>query len=74
MRIPIPLKEGDDKSELVYKAQVRITDPLKDLAQRGIHVRPGLVASAEIKTGKRSIASYILNPILRTADESMREP
>jgi len=36
--------------------------------------RPELVATAEIKTGKRSIASYILNPILRTADEGMREP
>lgn len=70
----VPLKTDDAKSELVYKAQVRITDRPKGLAVRGIHVRPGLVASAEIKTGKRSIASYILNPVLRTADESMREP
>jgi len=47
---------------------------LSDLVARGIHIRPGLVATAEIKTGKRSIASYILNPILRTADESLKEP
>jgi hemolysin D len=32
------------------------------------------VASAEIKTGTRTIASYILNPVLRITDESMREP
>jgi len=70
----VPLKQDDAKSELVYRVQVRITDSLPDLAVRGIHVRPGLVASAEIKSGKRSVASYILNPILRTADESMREP
>jgi HlyD family secretion protein len=70
----IPLKQGDDHSELVYHVQVRITDSLRDLAERGIHVRPGLVASAEIKSGKRSVASYILNPILRTTDESLREP
>ena len=37
-------------------------------------LKPGLVASAEIKTGSRSIASYILNPVLRIKDESMREP
>jgi len=37
-------------------------------------VRPGMVASAEIKTGKRSIAAYVLDPILRTTDESLREP
>ncbi len=71
----VPLKEGDDQSQLVYQLQVRITDnSWAALAGRGIHVRPGLVASAEIKTGKRSIAAYVLDPILRTTDESMREP
>lgn len=70
----VALKPDDDKSPMVYRAQVRVTDSLKVLATRGIHIRPGLVASAEIKTGKRSVISYILNPILRTADESLREP
>jgi len=76
----VPLKQDDGsgkdtaaQSQLVYRVQVRITDPPGEIAKRGIALRPGLVASAEIKTGKRSIASYILNPILRTADESMRE-
>jgi len=70
----IPLKQDNDRSELVYRVQVRLTETPRILAARGIHLRPGLVATAEIKTGKRSIASYILNPILRTADESLREP
>ncbi|GAA0542340.1 HlyD family secretion protein [Rhizomicrobium palustre] len=69
----IPLKEGDE-SKLVYRAQVRLSENAAELAKKGLHLRPGLVASAEIKTGKRSIASYVLNPILRTADEGMREP
>ena len=70
----VPLKPDDVKSELVYKVQVRLSDPLGGLARRGIRLRPGLVASAEIKTGKHSIASYVLNPILRTTDEGLREP
>lgn len=70
----VPLKQDDPRNELVYRVQVRITDSLGELAARSIRVRPGLVASAEIKTGKRSVASYVLNPILRTADESLREP
>jgi HlyD family secretion protein len=70
----VPLKQDDAQSQRVYRVQVRITDDLRELARRGIHVRPGLVASAEIKSGKRSVASYILNPVLRTADESLREP
>jgi len=77
----VPLKQdpaqpqrGNVAQQLVYRVQVRITDSLHDLAARSIHVRPGLVASAEIKTGKRSVASYILDPVLRTTDESLREP
>ena len=70
----LPAKQDDPQSQRVYPLQVRITDNLTALAARGIHVRPGLVATAEIKTGKRSIAAYVLDPILRTTDESMREP
>lgn len=70
----IPLKQNDNQSQLVYRVNVQLTDSIRDLAQRGIHVRPGLASTAEIKTGKRSILSYILDPVLRTTDESMREP
>lgn len=69
-----PLKQNDAQSQLVYRLQVRITDSLKELEARNIRIRPGLVASAEVKTGKRSIAAYILDPVLRTTDESLREP
>jgi len=69
----IPIKQ-DEKSQLFYRVQIRATTPLNELVSRGIHLRPGLVATAEIKTGKRSIASYVLDPILRTTDESLREP
>lgn len=70
----VPLKQDDDKSELVYHAQVRLLEAPRALAARGFRLRPGLVATAEIKTGKRSIISYVLNPILRMSDESLREP
>jgi hemolysin D len=69
----IPLKQ-DEKSQFFYRAQIRPTSPPNELVRRGIHLRPGLVVTAEIKTGKRSIASYILDPVLRTTDESLREP
>ncbi len=68
-----PLKQ-DDSSKMVYHAQVRINGLPPRLAAQGVSLRPGLVASAEIRAGRRSIASYILSPVLRTADEGMREP
>ena len=70
----LPLKDKDDNSQMIYRAQVRLDDNASKLAGRAINLRPGLVASAEIKAGKRSIAAYILSPVLRTVDEGMREP
>ena len=55
-------------------AQVKLNDSPAALARRNIHLKPGLVAAAEIKTGGETIATYILNPVLRITDESMREP
>jgi HlyD family secretion protein len=69
----IQLKEGD-QTRLVYRAQVQLTDTPRAIAARGFRMRPGLVATAEIKTGDRSIAEYVLDPMLRTAHEGMREP
>lgn len=69
----LPLKDGEN-SQTVYRAQIRLGSAPARLAGRDIDLRPGLVASAEIKAGKRSIAAYILSPVLRTVDEGMREP
>ncbi len=69
-----PLKEGDDKSQVIYRVQVKLDDKPAALLARSIHLKPGLVASAEIKTGGETIANYILHPIIRIGDESLREP
>ncbi|HEU0162264.1 MAG TPA: HlyD family type I secretion periplasmic adaptor subunit [Rhizomicrobium sp.] len=69
----IQLGEGED-ARPVYRVQVRLSDDRGMLAGRGLRLRPGMVATAEIKTGTRTIASYILDPILRISDESLREP
>jgi hemolysin D len=70
----LPIKEGDDGSKLFYHAQVKLNDSAGRLAARHIYLKPGLVASAEIKTGTRTIASYMLDPVLRIGDEGLREP
>jgi hemolysin D len=35
---------------------------------------PGMTATAEINVGRRSIISYLLDPIVRLFDEGLREP
>jgi len=36
-------------------------------------ILPGMVASVDILTGRKSVLKYLMNPILRARDESMRE-
>lgn len=69
----LPLKEGD-RSQVIFQARIRLDETAGSVSRLGIRLRPGLVATAEIKAGERSIASYIVDPIVKTADEGLREP
>ena len=69
----VALKEGDI-STTVFRAQVRLKDTIGAIARRGMHLRPGLVATADIRSGRRTILSYLADPLLKTAQESLREP
>ncbi|WP_296002927.1 HlyD family type I secretion periplasmic adaptor subunit [Rugamonas sp.] len=40
----------------------------------GSHLLPGMTLSAEIVVGKRSVMSYLLWPLTKAVDESIREP
>jgi len=61
-------------STTVFHVRVRLEENAATLAARGIRLRPGLVATAEISSGRRSIASYVLYPVWRMFDEGMKEP
>ena len=40
---------------------------------RQIHLTPGMTVTAEIKTGRRRIISYLLSPLIQHARESLHE-
>ena len=46
-----------------------------DLCQDGqsLPIRPGMTASVDIQTGRRSVLSYLLQPLLRMQSEALRE-
>ena len=69
----VALKEGDS-STVVFRAKVQLKDTIGAIARRGMHLRPGLVAAADIRSGRRTILSYLADPLLKTAQESLREP
>jgi hemolysin D len=58
---------------MVYQARISLdqTDMLID--GKRVQLSPGMAVTTEIKTGSRSVLSYLLSPILRFHQESMRE-
>jgi HlyD family secretion protein len=57
-----------------FRARVALGPPeLRDVP-RDFRLIPGMTTTAEIVIGKRTIISYLLDPIVRLFDESLREP
>lgn len=63
----------DEKQGLVYAAMIRLKDPWITVEGRRVAITPGMAATAEIKTGRRRIISYLLSPLARRVLEGGRE-
>jgi len=63
-----------DGLDAYYLARVALTTT--ELKQMSPHSRllPGMTMKAEIVVGKRTVMSYILWPLMKSMDESIREP
>ncbi|MEW6340289.1 MAG: HlyD family type I secretion periplasmic adaptor subunit [Paraburkholderia sp.] len=63
----------DKKLGLTFVAHIRL--PTNRILANGqwINLTPGMEVTAEIKTGKRSVAHYFFDPVMQTGQESMRE-
>lgn len=63
----------DEKLGLVYAARASMAQPTIEADGRTVRLGPGMAATIEIKTGKRRIIEYVMAPLLRYKDESLRE-
>jgi hemolysin D len=59
--------------ELIYSARVALDRTDMKVEDEVIGLSSGMAVTVEIKTGSRSILSYLLSPIMRFAQESLRE-
>lgn len=63
----------DEKLGLVYSSRLTLSDN-KILADGNIvQLKVGMGVTAEIKTGKRRVIEYLLSPVMKYLNESMRE-
>jgi len=56
-----------------YRAKINIGEAEYREKAPDIEVRPGMTATVDIKTGKRSVLSFLLKPITKTLSESFGE-
>ena len=59
--------------ELVYAARVSLDKTQMQIDENQVDLSPGMAVTVEIKTGSRSVISYLLSPLLRYRQESLRE-
>ena len=59
--------------ELVYAARVSLEASSMDIEGKDVKLSPGMSVTVEIKTGSRRVISYLLSPLLRFRQESLRE-
>lgn len=59
--------------ELVYAARVSLDRAQMQIDENLVNLSPGMAATVEIKTGARTILSYLLSPLARYGQEALRE-
>ncbi len=61
------------RRELSYVARISLDRTAMDIDDRSVNLRPGMAVTAEINTGTRRVIEYLLSPLLRYREESLRE-
>jgi hemolysin D len=59
--------------ELSYVARISVDRTQLQIEDKIVNLSPGMAVTAEIKTGSRRIISYLLSPLLKYKQESLRE-
>jgi hemolysin D len=59
--------------ELNFNARISLQRTQMQIDDRMVNLSPGMAVTVEIKTGSRRILSYLLSPLLRYRQESLRE-
>lgn len=62
-----------DKGESFYLIRVRTTRNSLGSSEKPLAIIPGMLATVHIRTGKKSVLSYLLKPVMKAKYDAMRE-
>jgi HlyD family secretion protein len=68
------LRTQAKQSPIHYRARLELRETRFRNLPEGFTLRPGMRVVSDIKVGRRAILDYVLNPITRVINESLREP
>src|SRR5712671_414228 len=72
--IGAPTDSSEPKGqELNYSARISLDRTRMQIDDRMVDLSPGMAVTVEIKTGSRKILNYLLSPLLRYRQETLRE-
>jgi len=73
----VPSLEGTSSEpkgqELVYSARISLDRTQMQVEENLVNLSAGMAVTVEIKTGSRAVITYLLSPLLRYKQESLRE-
>ncbi|EJE49386.1 hypothetical protein PMI14_06065 [Acidovorax sp. CF316] len=64
---------NDEKRGVIFPATPKLNQTTIDLDGKQIKQAPRMNITAEIKTGQRRVIEFLLSPIQKEGDESLRE-
>jgi hemolysin D len=64
---------ADDHLGLVYPTRIAMDRTTMNVDGKTVNLGAGMAVTVEIKTGKRRLIEYLLSPLLRYGQESLRE-
>ncbi len=64
---------SDREGNIFFEIEVRAHKNYLGTEDKPLPITPGMVAETEIITGKRTISSYLLKPVLRAKDKALTE-
>jgi len=63
----------DERLGLVYAARVKMNRTTMKVEDKTVNLSPGMAVTVEVNMGKRRLIEYLMSPLLKYKDESLRE-
>ena len=64
---------ADERGNAFYRVTVKTDKNHIDVGGRRLPIIPGMLASVDIQTGRKSVLDYLMKPVLRARYEALRE-